>query len=289
MQRSPFTLIELLVVVAIIAILAALLLPALGAARERGRTVVCLSNQRQLGQAFHIYAADFDDWLPRWRKLLSQPSETPQVWSSTQKNDDFWPYLLAEAMGVKGLAAGNVSYLLPQQMPRGTPFVCPTINAEMWQFGQRYRLYTMGGTTYAANNRWASDQNYTYFQTGLNLKPGFRLSDVGRGDFPLLMDMGPAGRQWNQFGYDNFQLGYSGRASDFFSFLVEPSGAYEFFPGFWHGQGGKQYPMMDSSNKLNADGSAISIAAGDVPRYRTNRANSVNDYFWDMDVSQPLP
>lgn len=64
MRRNAFTLIELLVVIAIVAILAAILLPALNRARERGRRVVCLSNQRQIMFAAAAYGVDHDDQVP---------------------------------------------------------------------------------------------------------------------------------------------------------------------------------------------------------------------------------
>jgi prepilin-type N-terminal cleavage/methylation domain-containing protein len=63
-MRSRFTLVELLVVIAIIAVLAAMLLPALGSARERGRRAVCLSNLRQIHLGLSVYEGDADGWLP---------------------------------------------------------------------------------------------------------------------------------------------------------------------------------------------------------------------------------
>jgi prepilin-type N-terminal cleavage/methylation domain-containing protein len=59
-HRRAFTLIELLVVISIIALLIALLLPALQSARDASRSVICLSNQRQLGIASSVYATEFD-------------------------------------------------------------------------------------------------------------------------------------------------------------------------------------------------------------------------------------
>src|SRR5215207_101924 len=59
-----FTLIELLVVIAIIAILASLLLPALGLAKESALKVHCVSSLRQIGLATHLYTDDFRNMLP---------------------------------------------------------------------------------------------------------------------------------------------------------------------------------------------------------------------------------
>ena len=64
MRKKGFTLIELLVVVSVVAILMAILLPVLGAARKQGKTVGCLSNLRQLAIAAELYTRNNDGYYP---------------------------------------------------------------------------------------------------------------------------------------------------------------------------------------------------------------------------------
>ncbi len=122
-KQKSFTLIELLVVVSIIAVLVALLLPALAKARELTKEATCAGNLRQVGQAFAFYASENKEFLP------------PLNLEGCYGNAKWWPNLLSVYLKVKvwrNYWWGNVE-LDPSQV-----WSCPAVTPEMMHWGAGY-------------------------------------------------------------------------------------------------------------------------------------------------------
>ncbi|HLP77679.1 MAG TPA: DUF1559 domain-containing protein [Candidatus Paceibacterota bacterium] len=109
-----FTLIELLVAIAIIAILAALLLPVLGRAQDKARAARCLNNLKQWGIATHLYTVDHSDFLP--------PDGTPNP--SDANTNSGWYIQLPEVLNLPRYHA--MPWRTNADVPVGnTVWVCP--------------------------------------------------------------------------------------------------------------------------------------------------------------------
>lgn len=131
--RAPmFTLIELLVTIAVIAVLAATLLPALGSARQTARKSFCMSNLRQCGQTAYLYASDNGNWLP----------------ATSTTVHDYYLWMRQTLMYVYGVDANDAVSRSKYQKAGSSILTCPAnvspsplaLYAIAWSYCENYNI-----------------------------------------------------------------------------------------------------------------------------------------------------
>lgn len=156
MRRKLFTLIELLVVISIIAILAALLLPALNNAKERSKMIACRSQLKQIGVAAYSYINDYSDYMP-----CGYQAGTARYFN--------WPHVLAQYLSTKGYVPGRDVYRCPSDtnlFANSGWYVSYAPNSNAFRYfsaGDLSSLYKINTVSHPSSFRTLMDRHATAF------------------------------------------------------------------------------------------------------------------------------
>jgi prepilin-type N-terminal cleavage/methylation domain-containing protein/prepilin-type processing-associated H-X9-DG protein len=182
MKRRAFTLVELLVVISIIALLLALLMPALGKARKQAQNVVCRSNLKQWGFAYTMYAGDNNGYF--FPGMMGPNSDSAEDWWFSK----LWKYVKNE--GIRFCPTASKFNPVQRAYPIGSTF-------EAWG-PYEFRTYEMktGQPAFSSygQNAWIDNPTPGVNPYGMDSKNFWRkISVSGAREIPLMLDAAYSG------------------------------------------------------------------------------------------------